>query len=90
MKVLISKSGLRFDVDHMNGPRVAMQETIHDNEKKWKEHADHVNSKFHDDNAVISKNNLYTKYVAKGKKFAYWDKVKKIGTVHNKGERLSY
>lgn len=91
MKILIATSGRGFphNVDHMPGATVKSNETIHDNYKKWKQHADHVNSKFHDDNADVISAPRSVHYEADGTVFAVWDSTKKIGTVQNVGKSLS-
>ena len=84
--MLISISML--DLDHMPGARVQKTETLHSDFKKWKHHADTVNSKYLGDDAEISTNSKVSEYSVDGKVVARWDFQKKIGTVSNTGKPL--
>lgn len=85
MKLAISTSGFPYDVDHMPGRRIVNRDTIHTDYKLWKRHAEHINSqKYGDQLAVISdsQSEKYEDDEGTGKRVAFWDKLRKIGTVY--------
>lgn len=77
----------KFDVDHMNGPRVADKTVHHDHFERWKMHAERVNSQHHSDNAVIVHHPDGTVHYKEGvQTIAHWDAKKKMGTVQDPGK----
>jgi hypothetical protein len=88
MRIKISLSSYP-DVDHIPGKRIQPTETIHSNYAAWVKHANAINSKYHDDLAEIENDNKKVTYDDDGVIFAVWDKEKKVGTVHLKGEHLA-
>jgi len=69
------------NVDHMGPGRRPHDTKYHTNYKTWKDHADYINSKKHDDNADISSSNKEHVYNVGNAVIAHWDHAKKIGIV---------